>query len=392
MPFVFVHGVNTRKGADYDLAEKRRNAFLREVVGPAVGIASTSTIRSPYWGNDGVKFWRNLEVVPGKGVEAFGANDKPPPSIGIAVASNVVLPNDSIETVAQKAPDVVVDLLWDYAAANAKTDEQFEALAASYRKALEKLETTGGSAWLSATKSADLADDVYAEVRPAQVGEQFGGGGLFAMLTEAAKRITLKPANVVAAGAIALARKPLTHTIGTFVGDAFQYLAERSDGKVPGPIAKTVLDALLEARKEATALGEPLVVICHSFGGEIVYDILTHYAQGIDLEFDAWVTVGSQVGLFEEMSLLLASEGRTKPRSATSGEAVASPASAKRWINIADSNDIFGFLVLPVFTGATPGSVSDYLYDTGYPIAGAHSGYFEWPSFYKRLAARLKSK
>lgn len=392
MPFVFVHGVNTRKGADYDCAEKRRNAFLREVVAPAVGIAPTSPIRSPYWGKDGVKFWRNLEVVPGKGVETFGANDKLPPSIGIAVASNLVKTTDSFETVAQKAPDVIVDLLYDYAATGALSDDQVEELAASYRKAIERLETAGGKNWLSKTKSADLADDVFTEVRPAAVGEHFGGAGLFAMLTEAAKRITMKPADVVAAGAIALSRKSLTHTIGTFVGDAFQYLAERGDGKAPGPIAETVLDALLEARKEATTLGEPLVVICHSFGGEIVYDILTHYAQGMSLELDAWVTVGSQVGLFEEMSLLWASEGRTKPRSAFSGEAIASPASVKRWINIADGNDIFGFLVLPIFTGATAGAVRDYLYDTGYPIAGAHSGYFEWPSFYKRLAYRLKSK
>jgi len=392
MPFVFVHGVNTRKDVDYDRAEKRRNAFLREVVAPAAGISPKSTIRSPYWGNDGVKFWRNLEVVPGKGVEAFGSNDKLPPSIGIAVADKVVLENDSIEAVARKAPDVVIDLLWDYAAAGASRDEQFDELAASYRKAIEKLEADGGRAWLGTTKSADLADDVFSEVRPAQVDEQFGGGGLFSMLTEASKRIALKPADIVAAGAIALARKPLTHTIGTFVGDAFQYLAERGDGTAPGPIAKTVLDALLEARKEATALGEPLIVICHSFGGEIVYDILTHYAQDMGLELDVWVTVGSQVGLFEEMSLLWASEGRTKPRGAFGGEAIASPASAKRWINIADGNDIFGFLVLPVFTGATAGSVSDFLYDTGYPIAGAHSGYFEWPSFYKRLAHRLKSK
>jgi hypothetical protein len=195
----------------------------------------------------------------------------------------------------------------------------------------------------------------------------------------------------VAHAAVALGRKRLTRTIATFVGDALQYIAERGDGKTPGPIAKKVLDDLLAARAEAKASGEPLVVICHSFGGEIVYDILTHYAEGLDLIVDAWVTVGSQVGLFEEMSLLWASAGRTVPRTAISNEAIRSPESARRWLNIADGNDLFGFLVLPVFTGVTQGAVRDFMYDTGYPVAGAHSGYFQWPSFYRRLAFRLKS-
>jgi hypothetical protein len=148
-----------------------------------------------------------------------------------------------------------------------------------------------------------------------------------------------------------------------------------------------VLESLRAARAEATANGEPLVVLCHSFGGEIVHDILTHYQPGF--EIDVWITVGSQVGLFEEMSLLLESKKRVGQ---APGDPVVAPASVKRWINIADPNDIFGFLVMPVFTASAGRVVEDYLYDTGYPVAGAHSGYFEWPSFYRRLALRLQPK
>jgi hypothetical protein len=389
VPFVFVHGVNTRAGSDYDRAEKLRNAFLREIVAPAVGIAPASTIRSPYWGSEGVRFWRDLAVVPGEGgVETFGAQDRLPPSIGIALAERAIEKDDGIEAIARKAPEVAVDLLWDYAASAATGDDEFTELARAYRRALARLGEDGGKDWLRDTRSPNLADDVYTAVMP-PAGETFGGGGLFGMLEEAAKRIAMKPADLAAQAAVALGRKPLTRTIATFIGDAFQYLAERGDGSVPGAITRKVLDQLLAARDEAIAAKEPLVVICHSFGGEIVYDILTHYAPALARDIDAWVTVGSQVGLFEEMSLLWASTGRRAPRTAIGTEAIASPEGLKRWINIADGNDVFGFLVLPVFTGATPGAVEDFMYDTGYPVAGAHSGYFEWPSFYKRLASRL---
>jgi hypothetical protein len=388
VPFVFVHGVNTRAGAEYDRAQKLRNAFLREIVAPAVGIAPESTIRSPYWGSEGIKFWRDLAVVPGGGgVEMFGAADELPPSIGLALAGKTIANDDTIEAIAQKSPDVAVDLLWDYAAAGANSEEEFRELAASYRRALVKLDSDSAKTWLSDTSAKNLADDVFEAVAPPAT-ETYGGSGLFGMLEEAGKRIAMKPADVLAQAAVAVGRKPLTRTIATFVGDALQYLAERGDGTVAGPITQTVLDDLLTARQDATASGEPLVVICHSFGGEIVYDILTHYAAG--LELDAWVTVGSQVGLFEEMSLLWTSAGRTKPRMTVGNEAIASPNGVKRWINIADGNDLFGFLVLPVFTGATKDAVHDFMYDTGFPVSGAHSGYFQWPSFYKRLAFRLK--
>ena len=59
MPFVYVHGVNTRKGDDYEREEKVRNAFLKEYVAPRVRIEPTHKVFSPYWGSDGVAFWKN---------------------------------------------------------------------------------------------------------------------------------------------------------------------------------------------------------------------------------------------------------------------------------------------------------------------------------------------
>ena len=342
-----------------------------------------------------VKFWKNLEVVPsGKGLEAFGASEELPPSLGAAIAATTIKDGDSIESIAQQSPETAVDLLWDFAISAAQSEDDFRELARAYQVGQKKLAEDKGRQWLSKTNAADFADDVFQQVRPKPTAETFGGTSLFSMLQEAGKRLTLKVPDAVSGFAVGLARKPLTRRIATFMGDAFQYLAERGDGTKPGPIASKVLGDIQEAATQAKTTGEPLVVICHSFGGEIAYDIFTHYSNGTELQVDVWVTVGSQVGLFEEMSLLWNSPGRLSPVTAIGNEALAAPGCVKRWINIVDANDVLGFLVLPVFTGKTvpgrePNVVLDFNYDTGYAVTGAHSGYFEWPSFYKRLAHRL---
>ena len=246
--------------------------------------------------------------------------------------------------------------------------------------------------WLVNTKSDEFAADVFDELYSSGDQEEFGRSRVWSLLEGGAERLTRlikKVPDIISHAGVGLIRKPLTRKIATFIGDAFQYLAERGDGTRPGPIALTVIEQLKAAYDKAKRTGEPLVVICHSFGGEIVYDILTHYADQFDLEVDVWVTVGSQVGLFEEMSLFSRSLGRAALQAKFDNEAIPSPQRAKRWINIVDTNDVLGFAVLPVFTGATPGAVQDFKYDTGYPVTGAHSGYFEWPSFYKRLAQRI---
>jgi hypothetical protein len=60
------------------------------------------------------------------------------------------------------------------------------------------------------------------------------------------------------------------------------------------------------------------------------------------------------------------------------------PANIKRWVNVLDPNDIFSFRAEGVFDG-----VNDFLYETGFGLMEAHSGYFRRPSFYRRLGERL---
>ncbi|PHV05208.1 hypothetical protein CSQ96_21365 [Janthinobacterium sp. BJB412] len=397
MPFVFVHGVNTRKNADYDREETVRAAFLREIVAPAVGIEPLQPIFTPYWGGNGVHFWRNLQVIPsGSEVETFGTHSNElPPSLGIAANEGAIQPGDTLDAVARREPGVAIDLIFDQAILEARTSEEIAALAQAYRTAQTRLQA-GDKAWLAESNDINVLDLVFIAVRPptATSGaetETFGSPRLWSMLKEGAKRLQLLSADQLSHAVVGLARRPLTHKIATFIGDAFQYLAERGDGKKPGHIAATVLASLCKASELAREKKEPLVVISHSFGGEIVYDILTHYANDTDLEIDVWVTVGSQVGLFEEMSLLWTSPGRVDP-TAVPQEAITSPQRVKRWLNIVDTNDVLGFLVLPTFTAATAGTVNDFTYNTGYAVNGAHSGYFKWPSFYRRLAQRIGEK
>lgn len=393
MPFVFVHGVSNRAGTDYERDQTRRNTFLREIVAPAVHIEPEHEIFAPYWGKRGVRFWRDLQVVPsGKELEVFGPEEELPPSLGFAIEKKQVSSGDDIKKVAQKHPEVAIDLLFDAAVVQAQSEDDFRELARGYKAAQQKLAGNAGRQWLAQATDEDFADTVFRAVRSKTTEEQFGGNQLWDMLesgAELAKRQVLKIPDLISHAGVGLVRKPLTEKIGLFIGDAFQYLAERGDGTKPGPIASLVLEDLKRAHQLAKSTSEPLIVICHSFGGEIVYDILTHYAEGSDLAVDIWVTVGSQVGLFEEMSLLWASPQRTSPLGKLGNEAIASPHRARRWINIVDTNDVLGFIVLPVFTGAEPGAVQDFKYDTGYPVTGAHSGYFKWPSFYKRLMHRI---
>lgn len=392
MPFVFVHGVNNRQNEDYAREEQLRAAFLREIVAPRAGINPQHPVFAPYWGGEGVRFWRDLEVIPkGSELEHFGpVDDKFPPSLGIAAARGAVKAGDTLDAVARRSPEAAIDLLFDAAVIEAQSEVDLAALAKAYQLAQAHL-AQAAATWLAETKKDAVLDDIFDVVSPLDVAgknQQFGGNGLWSMLQEGAKRLVLLGPDQLSHAVVAPSRRPLTRTVATFIGDAFQYLAERGDGSTPGPIASRVLEDLRAASALAKQTNEPLIVISHSFGGEIVYDILTHYAEDSDLEIDTWVTVGSQVGLFEEMSLLWTSPGRTDKK-ATPTEAIVAPRRAKRWLNIIDTNDVLGFLVLPTFTAALPDTVQDFKYNTSYPVTGAHSGYFKWPSFYKRLADRI---
>ena len=63
---------------------------------------------------------------------------------------------------------------------------------------------------------------------------------------------------------------------------------------------------------------------------------------------------------------------------------VKKPDNVGAWLNVYDTNDVFSFATSRVFEDS-----NDFSFDTGYGVFSAHGGYFERPSFYKRLAVRL---
>ena len=163
------------------------------------------------------------------------------------------------------------------------------------------------------------------------------------------------------------------------MGDVLVYLARPGVEDRRAAILEAVANTIAEAAT-AQSHTDPLVVIAHSMGGNIVYDLLSH--ERTDLRVDSLVTVGSQVGLFQELDLFAAKHPELDPPR----DRVPKPTNIARWLNVYDRNDMLGFAVSGIFMDTV-----DYEYGTGKGLLSAHSSYFIRPSFYHRLAARLVS-
>ena len=184
------------------------------------------------------------------------------------------------------------------------------------------------------------------------------------------------PRRVVTTAALNRYRAENHYNLTRFFGDVFVYLNKRGDRQSSARSSPPC------CRREETPRShpeEPLIVVTHSMGGNIVYDILTYYAP--ELKVDAWVSVASQVGQFEEMKLFRASNpGIGKPDRV----AVLKPR-VKYWLNVYDPVDLFGFLAVPVFSDVD----EDLLFRTGAGDLQLHGSYFKRPRFYREVFFRL---
>jgi hypothetical protein len=385
MPIVFVHGVNNRDGEAYRENEAARDGFLREIVAPALGITPEALqIVSPYWGKYGVDFVWKLAVVPNPEdtFERFGAD---PESVARGrVAGLLAESGNSGDLLMDAKKDFAasVDVLYASAMAGARSEREARELAKSYVRIAQYADRNPKPAWVEKATSGNFVDQLnYAA--DASRDESFGADGILSSLKEALSRV----ANALPADASDVAgrllRKKLNATVTRFAGDAFVYLNQRGTQDKPGPIVTEVLNGLHSARQRRAPGDDKLIVVAHSFGGEIIYDIVTYFDP--DVSIDCLITVGSQVGLFEEMKLYVASRPNVPP-DPPKGH-VPRPAAVKRWLNVFDTNDILSYRLAPVV-----GDVRDFFYDTGFSSLSAHGGYFMRPSFYTRLAARLQER
>jgi hypothetical protein len=380
MPIVFVHGVNNRRDDGYRENEAARNGFLRDIVAPVFNLPGDElSLFSPYWGGDAVKFAWNMSVLPGANdrFEHFGGD---PDADARSRTRDLVAADPNGGDIVQRARKDfagAMDLLYGATLAGATDETQAREIAASYKSAIAYAEKHPQPGWLSRT---DLNEENFADVLESEIQqageESFGADDFLDRLKEGLSRLKSVLPKVSSEVFVILKREKLNATISRFAGDAFVYLKERGTPQQPGAIVKILLDDLRAANAAKSAKDNKLVVIAHSFGGVIMYDIITHFWPQV--EVDMLITVGSQVGLFEEMKLYMASGVAKTP------DHVAKPVNVKYWLNVFDTNDVLSFKLDPVFSGA-----HDFLYDTGFSSLQAHGGYFLRPSFYTRLAARL---
>jgi hypothetical protein len=266
----------------------------------------------------------------------------------------------------QAADEVATDPLTAKSLHQASNDEAVLAylqsnLVARYSRLLESLPVAGPS-------EQPLPDNLDIEA--------LGSNGWQAVLDrigELFRRIRRAPRRVTTTALLAFFRRGVNANLTRFCGDVFVYLQKRGDVNAPGDIPKVVLDALRNTRRETPS--EPLVVITHSMGGNIVYDILTHFAP--DVQVDDWVSVGGQVGLFEEMNLFHSSN----PGVRTPNKVTGLPTGVRHWLNVYDPVDPFAFLTAPVFKSVD----RDDSFKTGAGDWQAHGAYFTSFRFYRLI-------
>ena len=198
-------------------------------------------------------------------------------------------------------------------------------------------------------------------------------------------------------------RRPFHGVVPVFVGDVLRYLDGRGRPGEPGPVMRRVLDALVAAGVASRATGEPLVVLTHSMGGQLVYDALTSFAAdapgGGSLPFvDLWCSAGGQVGLFAQLGVFLDAQGEAQgdescEAGGDAGASALAPVASPRGLpperlgyfwNAWSSSDVLSFPAEGRVAGA---------HDADFAYAGAatttHLAYLKDPAFYRTLAAKV---
>lgn len=420
MPIIYVHGVANR---DPEEAFTEIGQYLRRFVAPVISTTPDEVlIEQAYWGDVGARFaWqgasRPKSLLLGQGAAGSATTAAGRVSLSATLAASLA----SLPAVSAKVP--ASGLVSGRAASSApaigqtlrlkdlRADELSNlfadlialcvpdpALRAKATIVADRLARDPGfAAKLAAAPDLTaecgiLVAHLRAELPPAGlVGMGTAGDWLRDVgdrLEEAAGRAVSMPgaAASLVAGEF---RKGLNEFLSLFLGDVLAYLNGRfaADKTSPGAISQRFLNKLLQAgANRAERNDEPIVVLSHSMGGQIVYDALTHFApndprfKGLHVDF--WCATASQVGFFEEAKLFVASQKAHGP-----GNPVPFPSQHLRaWWNVWDYNDFISFTVKDIIAG-----VDDGPYDSGMSLIGAHSGYLQRPSFYRQFAERIRA-
>jgi len=183
-------------------------------------------------------------------------------------------------------------------------------------------------------------------------------------------------------GPIAKKIRKLTPKVAVFLGDAFAYIKNEDRRPI---IRELVRNDIVKAATAAKTQNQPLILAGHSMGANILVDILfdpngiaeIEAQLGFPLKVDLLLTVGTQVGLFEELLLFKTSQAGTK---------MSRPNCVARWWHVFNHMDILSFTVKEVMNGA-----EEFRVNTKANIFNAHGAYFVSSIFHKRLRKRLKA-
>lgn len=399
MPIVFVHGVNNRReDADYDEGVERIRGFLKSLLAPRIGLDPTKLATFfPYWGGNGVRFrWKQASLPSSSNTVETLSLKKPGPGsadleLWMGEAHHQYGPGAvSLGEVSRKRSfEEAIDLAWDTASAVAPKGSGYDDVVEGYLASLAYAKDHPAPQWALASPSLSNVDFVqtllkeiqpYRTALPGQAIESLGLKNWYQSFKESVSRLGSAPRDATTALVVEVGRQSTHEKASRFLGDIFVYLSERGTTAQPGPIVQQVLADLANADAARCPGDDKLIVIGHSLGGVILYDIATYFKP--DLNFDMFVSVGSQIALFEEMTLYRASKSDVPPNPPK--DRLGKPKAFGKWLNVFDTNDVFSFRTTTVFDGP-----DDYRFDTGYGLLQAHGGYFARPSFYKRLAVRL---
>lgn len=362
---VFVHGVATRPGADYESAVANRNKFYQELVFDGQSV----DFYSPMWG----KFANPIPPAvfqTNENITTFSLNIPSVPGLdggmGLTGGKN---PDLSIVAVGQQDSVAALDAICSEIADKHRllSEAEFQV----FRNAFTLIESGQSNRLFPADASVQSISDGLK-------GTSDSTFSIGSFIKDAISAVTGRISNAASTLGFGAVRGTLSPAIGLFMGDVFVYLKE---GQTRNAIQDVIRSDLIRAYNAKKSGKGPVVVVGHSMGGVILTDMLTDpVAAGLpnDITIDALFTVGSQPGLFAALGVLSSNPPATSPRRR--------PDCVKNWFNVFDPIDPLAFRADMIYTGA-----EDVVFNSVAGITDTHSKYFLRPQFYARTRARLKA-
>ncbi|HVQ07429.1 MAG TPA: hypothetical protein VMS43_03245 [Allosphingosinicella sp.] len=402
MPIVFMHGVNTRDPKHFQPVHE----YLRRIVAPTITQDPDNvSIRAadwfqlcdpPKWGGisrPATLLGQGAEIERDELVDAIVAKIPSAPAPSSGFTSGQTSSPIQRARLDQLSDDDLADLITASVSSENVGGLQRARIGIAADRVVHSpaIRTQLSAASDLQAQLKILSDAVQADVE--QQSALVGQGaldflrGMRDRLTESLSRVIDSPGAALSLSAGEV-RPKLNDFVTRFLGDVLFYMTRRGTAAVPGPIPRVLMDELVraQANKEARG-GEPIVLLTHSMGGQIAYDVLTSFlpASQSHTKVDFWCATASQVGFFEELNMFLAS-------SSSFSKATGKPTPVVRtnldhWWNVWDRNDIISFTTKGIFASG----IDDEDYWSGMSLAAAHGGYLERPSFYRRFAGKLKA-